>query len=80
MFSTFEQILGSWTRFGLTHQGNIDPTLTSQLFPILSKVTCWMWGHEHRFAVYKGNSFGINRSILLGNSAIPVNEHNPYAA
>jgi hypothetical protein len=37
-----------------------------------------MWGHEHRFSTYKVNSFGVNRSVLIGNSAFQNNQTNYY--
>jgi hypothetical protein len=37
-----------------------------------------MWGHEHRFTTFKDNSFGVNRSILAGNSSFQNNEEEFY--
>jgi hypothetical protein len=56
----------------------LNPILASQLFEVLPKITCWMWGHEHRFATYKTNAFGVNRSILIGNSAYQNDQKNYY--
>jgi hypothetical protein len=71
-FSTYEATVGSKTKMGYKNE-NVNPKLAQQFFDVLPKITCWMWGHEHRFSTYKVNSFGVNRSVLVGNSAFQNN-------
>lgn len=77
LFSTFEKTIGTWTNFGKSNP-NVNPKLASQLFDVLPKITVWMWGHEHRFSTYKQNSFAVNRSVMIGNSAFQNNQTDYY--
>jgi hypothetical protein len=68
-FSSIKKAVGKKSDMGRKNP-QVNPNLASQLFEALPKITCWMWGHEHRFSTYKVNSFGVNRAVLTGNSAI----------
>lgn len=52
--------------------------MSPQLFEIFPKLTCWIWGHEHRFSTFNTNSYGVNRCILAGNSAFQNNQKDYY--
>jgi hypothetical protein len=44
-----------------------------------NRVAGWIWGHEHNFAMYANNLFGVAKGRLLGNSAYEENTSaNPY--
>jgi hypothetical protein len=39
-----------------------------------------MWGHEHRFSTFAQGAFGVNRSVLIGNSSYQNNQEGYYNA
>lgn len=45
----------------------------------LDKLSCWYWGHEHLFELYKP-FLGLNKGRCVGNSAVPIiyDEGRPY--
>lgn len=73
LFSAFETTIGKATDFSWQNP-QLSFHLAEDLFEILPKITCWFWGHEHRFAVYRENAYGVNKSILLGNGSFQNNE------
>jgi hypothetical protein len=51
----------------------VNPNLAKLFIEVLPKITAWFWGHEHRFSTYSDGAFGLNRAILIGNSAYQNN-------
>jgi hypothetical protein len=49
----------------------INPTLFSQLQPILDRVSAWIWGHEHNTAVFNPHT-GLPAGRCIGSGAIPM--------
>ncbi|MGD0124371.1 MAG: metallophosphoesterase [Terriglobia bacterium] len=61
LFTAFDSIDGQ----------EVNMRLTSQLGPLLPKLTHWIWGHEHDFVLYD-SYMNLARSCCLGHGAFPV--------
>jgi hypothetical protein len=77
LFSPYDKIIGVMTGFGYYNQ-QFNNLLSQQLFDVLSKVSVWFWGHEHRLAGFIGNAYGVSTSRLLGNSAFQIHHPDTY--
>lgn len=75
-FSPFEEI--SKDQKVNKKNKHINNLISEQLFDVLPKISCWVWGHEHRFTIYKPNVYGIPLCRLVGNSAWQNNKSESY--
>jgi predicted phosphodiesterase len=54
----------------LPNKTGLNGTLLQQVGPLLPKVTCWFWGHEHNLVIYKPY-LGVT-ARCIGHGAFPV--------
>jgi Calcineurin-like phosphoesterase len=68
LFSAHATLNGMWSSESATPY--VNTFLKEAVEPYLSSgIAAWLWGHEHNFAVYKDDSFGLAKGRLLGCSA-----------